>query len=79
VESGDGKALLLDFDYETPPLPGRYPLPAVGPFTLLEETAMNHAGKLLFKWAYWHVLLRGRELPLPTPVRSAPAHAVVRP
>jgi len=79
VESGDGKALLLDFDYETPPLPGRYPLPGVGPFSLLEETAMNHAGKLLFKWAYWHVLLRGRELPLPTPVRSVQARTEVRP
>ena len=69
VASGDGKALLLDFDYATPPLPGRYPLPAVGPFTLLEETAMNHAGKLMFKWLYWHVLLRGRELPFPTTAR----------
>ena len=75
VETGAGKALMLDFDYRTPPLPGRYPLPAVGPFSLLEETAMNHAGKLLFKWAYWHVLLRGRELPLPTPVRPDRAMA----
>jgi sulfide:quinone oxidoreductase len=64
VESGDGKGLLLDFNYETQPLPGRYPLPAVGPFALLEETELNHVGKLMFKWAYWHVLLRGRELPL---------------
>ena len=78
VETGAGKALMLDFDYRTPPLPGRYPLPGVGPFSLLEETTMNHAGKLLFKWAYWHLLLRGRELPLPTPVRAGAAPMEVR-
>ena len=27
VESGDGKALLIDFNYDTEPLPGKYPLP----------------------------------------------------
>lgn len=64
VESGDGKALLLDYNYATQPLPGRYPLPGIGPFSLLEETAMNHAGKMLFKWTYWHLLLHGREVPL---------------
>lgn len=71
VESGHGKGLLLDFNYDTQPLPGRYPLPGVGPFALLEESEMNHAGKLLFKWAYWHVLLRGRELPLPADMSLA--------
>jgi sulfide:quinone oxidoreductase len=71
VESGNGKGLLLDFNYETQPLPGRYPLPGVGPFALLEESELNHAGKLMFKWAYWHVLLRGRELPLPADMSMA--------
>ena len=71
VESGNGKGLLLDFNYETQPLPGRYPLPGVGPFALLEESELNHAGKLMFKWAYWHVLLRGRELPLPADMTMA--------
>jgi sulfide:quinone oxidoreductase len=71
VETGHGKGLLLDFNYETQPLPGRYPLPGIGPFALLEETEMNHAGKLMFKWAYWHVLLRGRELPLPAEMSLA--------
>ncbi len=66
VESGDGKALLLDFNYDTQPLPGTYPVPAVGPFHLLEETRVNHWGKLAFRWAYWHVLLPGRPLPLPS-------------
>ncbi|HEY5890680.1 MAG TPA: FAD/NAD(P)-binding oxidoreductase, partial [Acidimicrobiia bacterium] len=65
VESGDGKALLLDFNYEVQPLPGKYPVPVVGPFSLLEETAVNHYGKLMFKWMYWNALLPGRPIPLP--------------
>lgn len=65
VESGDGKALLIDFNYDVQPLPGKYPLPVVGPFSLLQETEVNHFGKLAFKWIYWHALLPGRELPLP--------------
>ena len=64
IETGYGKAMLIDFNYETEPLPGRFPLPGVGPFTLLEESAINHWGKLAFKWIYWNVLLEGKELPL---------------
>jgi sulfide:quinone oxidoreductase len=65
VESGDGKAMLIDFNYDTEPLPGKYPLPGVGPFSLLKETEVNHWGKLMFRWIYWNALLPGRELPLP--------------
>jgi sulfide:quinone oxidoreductase len=65
VESGDGKAMLIDFNYDTEPLPGKYPLPGVGPFSLLKETEINHWGKLMFRWIYWNALLPGRELPLP--------------
>jgi sulfide:quinone oxidoreductase len=64
IETGYGKAMLIDFNYETEPLPGRFPLPGIGPFTLLEESATNHWGKLAFKWVYWNVLLEGKELPL---------------
>lgn len=64
IETGNGKAMLIDFNYETEPLPGRYPLPGVGPFTLLEESAVNHWGKLGFKWLYWNLLLAGKELPI---------------
>jgi len=64
VESGDGKALLIDFNYETEPLPGKYPMPGIGPFSLLKETEMNHWGKMMFKWTYWNVLLPGKEMPL---------------
>ncbi len=65
VESGDDKALLIDFNYDTEPLPGKYPLPKVGPMDLLKETRANHLGKLAFRWIYWNVLLPGRPIPLP--------------
>ncbi|MHB1699908.1 MAG: type III sulfide quinone reductase, selenoprotein subtype [Acidobacteriaceae bacterium] len=64
IESGFGKGLLIDFNYETEPLPGEFPLPGVGPFSLLQESSMNHYGKLMFRWVYWNVLLRGLELPI---------------
>ncbi len=64
IETGYGKAMLIDFNYEHEPLPGRFPLPGVGPFTLLEESATNHWGKLAFKWVYWNLLLAGKDLPI---------------
>jgi len=66
VESGGGKALLIDFNYDVEPLPGTFPVPGVGPFALLRETRANHWGKLGFKWIYWNVLLKGRPMPIPT-------------
>jgi sulfide:quinone oxidoreductase len=71
VESGDGKALLLDFNYDTEPLPGTYPVPRLGPFQLLGETRVNHWGKVAFGWAYWHLLLPGRPIPLPAHMSMA--------
>jgi sulfide:quinone oxidoreductase len=65
VESGFGKALLIDFNYDVEPLPGRYPLPGVGPFRLLGESRVNHWGKLAFRSLYWNALLPARPLPLP--------------
>ncbi len=65
IESGFGKGLLIDFNYDVEPLPGRYPLPGIGPFALLQESEMNHWGKMMFRWMYWNILLKGRELPLP--------------
>ena len=65
IESGNGKGMLIDFNYETEPLPGLYPLPALGPFSLLKETELNHWGKMMFKWVYWNMLITGKELPLP--------------
>jgi sulfide:quinone oxidoreductase len=74
IESGHGKGLLIDFNYDTEPLPGRYPIPGVGPFTLLEESHANHLGKLGFRWAYWHLLLRGRPVPVPALMSMAGKH-----
>ncbi len=65
IESGFGKGMLIDFNYDTEPLPGKYPLPGVGPFSLLKETEMNHWGKMMFKWVYWNLLLKGKDMPLP--------------
>jgi sulfide:quinone oxidoreductase len=65
IESGDGKGLLIDFNYDVEPLTGTYPLPVAGPMALLKETRRNHLGKLAFRWIYWNVLLPGRPLPLP--------------
>jgi sulfide:quinone oxidoreductase len=75
VESGDGKGLLIDFNYDTEPLTGSYPVPIFGPFGLLRETAANHWGKLAFRWLYWHVLLPGRPIPLPASMSMAGKHS----
>lgn len=61
IETGFGKALLIDFNYETQPLPGHFPA-SVG-MPLLKESRMNHMGKLMFQWFYWHALLQGRDIP----------------
>ena len=64
IETGFGKGALIDFNYETEPLPGYFPLPGIGPLGLLKESRLNHYGKLMFRWIYWHILLRGKELPI---------------
>jgi sulfide:quinone oxidoreductase len=79
IETGFHKALLIDFNYETEPLPGRFPT-ALGPLPLLRESRLNHLGKLLFQWLYWHELLPGRELPgigptMPTAGKRQPVTA----
>jgi sulfide:quinone oxidoreductase len=69
IETGFGKALLIDFNYETEPLPGHFPT-AAGPLPLLRESRLNHLGKLIFQWVYWHVLLPGRPMPGISPTLS---------
>jgi sulfide:quinone oxidoreductase len=79
IETGFHKALMIDFNYETEPLPGHYPTPFGLP--LLRESRLNHVGKLAFQWLYWHALLPGREIPgigpaMPTAgKRRTPVHA----
>ncbi len=63
IETGFGKALLLDFNYEVEPLPGKFPFPVVGPMPLLKESRLDHLGKLAFRQLYWHLLLPGRRIP----------------
>jgi sulfide:quinone oxidoreductase len=62
IETGFHKALLIDFNYETEPLPGHFPGRA-GPMPLLKESRLNHLGKLMFQSLYWHALLPGRDIP----------------
>ena len=61
IETGFHKALLIDFNYDTEPLPGHFPA-AVG-LPLLKESRLNHLAKLMFQWMYWHSLLPGRDIP----------------
>ena len=61
IETGFHEALLIDFNYDTEPLPGHFPGPIGLP--LLRESHLNHLGKIAFQWIYWHALLPGRELP----------------
>lgn len=63
VETGEGKALLIDFNYNQQPVEGTFPIPGIGPMKLLKETRMNHLGKLAFKWVYWNMLLKGTAIP----------------
>ena len=65
IETGFGKAMLIDFNYDLEPLPGKFPLPGVGPMTLLGESRLNHWGKLAFRWVYWNMLLPGRLADVP--------------
>jgi sulfide:quinone oxidoreductase len=63
IESGYGKAFLIDFNYDLDPVEGTYPLPFLGPFSLLKETRLNHIGKLAMKFVYWNILLKGIHIP----------------
>jgi len=64
IETGHGKGLLIDFNYTTEPLTGKFPMPVIGPLPLLKESRMNHLGKLAFRWIYWNMLLKGRPIPI---------------
>lgn len=71
IETGFGKASLIDFNYDTEPLPGKFPYPVVGPMGLLKVNRPNHWGKLAFKWVYWHMLITGKNLPIPSHMSMA--------
>jgi sulfide:quinone oxidoreductase len=63
IETGGGKALLIDFNYTHEPVEGTFPFPGIGPLRLLKESRMNHMGKLAFRWVYWNMLLKGVHIP----------------
>lgn len=65
IETGGGKAMLIDFNYNVEPLPGKYPYPIVGPMSLLKKTRVNHVGKMAFRWMYWNILMPGHQMPVP--------------
>ncbi len=70
IESGNGRALLIDFNYDVEPVEGKFPLGAIGPLSLLKESKLNHLGKLAFKWIYWNMLLKGLPIPFVSPKMS---------
>ncbi len=70
VETGDGKALLIDFNYTQEPVEGTFPFPGVGPLRLLQESRVNHFGKMAFRWVYWNMLLKARHIPFVTPTMT---------
>ncbi len=59
VETGDGRAVLLDRDYAHAQFHRR-----MGWFPLLEQSRFAHFGKRAFPWVYWNVVLPGRRLPV---------------
>ena len=63
IETGHGKALLIDFNYTHEPVEGTFPIGGIGPLKLLKETRINHMGKLAFRWVYWNMLLKGIPIP----------------
>jgi sulfide:quinone oxidoreductase len=71
IESGFEKGILIDFNYDVEPLPGKFPLPGFGPFSLLKESAANHWGKMTFRWIYWNILLKGGEMPFESQMTMA--------
>ncbi len=71
IESGFEKGILIDFNYDVEPLPGKFPLPGIGPFSLLKESAANHWGKMAFRWIYWNILLKGGEMPFESQMSMA--------
>ncbi len=63
IETGNNKALLIDFNYKTEPVHGNFPFAIIGPLKLLKESVFNHWGKLAFRWIYWNMLIKGISIP----------------
>lgn len=70
IETGAGKALLIDFNYEQEPVEGTFPIAGIGPMQLLKESRLNHWGKLAFRWVYWNMLIKAVPIPFVTPAMN---------
>lgn len=68
IVTGIGEGTLIDFNYDVEPLPGTFPLAVVGPMKLLKVNKLNYWGKLAFRWIYWNILIKGRHMPISTPM-----------
>jgi sulfide:quinone oxidoreductase len=64
VVTGYEEGSLLDFNYKIEPLPGKFPFPGVGPLDLLGVSFSNYVGKMMFRWVYYNLMLKGSHLPL---------------
>jgi len=64
IATGYEKASLIDFNYQVEPLPGKFPFPGLGPLDLLKESFSNYVGKMMFRWVYFNLMLKGSHLPL---------------
>jgi sulfide:quinone oxidoreductase len=64
VVTGYEKGSLLDFNYKIEPLPGKFPFPGIGPLDLLGVSFSNYIGKVMFRWVYYNLMLKGSHLPL---------------
>jgi sulfide:quinone oxidoreductase len=75
IETGEGRALLIDFNYTHEPVEGDFPFARFGPLKLLKETRTNHWGKLAFRWVYWNMLLKAKPIPfVPAKMKMAGKH-----
>lgn len=75
VETGNSKALLIDFNYTHEPVKGEFPFPHLGPLKLLKESKINHLGKLASRWVYWNMLLKATPIPfVPAKMKMAGKH-----
>jgi sulfide:quinone oxidoreductase len=75
IETGNNKALLIDFNYTHEPVEGEFPFPTIGPLKLLKESKVNHLGKLAFRWVYWNMLLKATPIPfVPAKMKIAGKH-----
>jgi sulfide:quinone oxidoreductase len=75
IETGNKRALLIDFNYTHEPVEGEFPFSKFGPLKLLKESKVNHLGKLAFRWVYWNMLLKATPIPfVPAKMKTAGKH-----